>query len=391
MRSNERLSKARVEASELDYAEPKKRLMRSNEHLWCIIMAGGIGSRFWPVSGVDCPKQFIDVIGVGQSMIQLSVERFEQICLREHIIIVTGEAYVDRVHAQVPGLRPYQVLGEPLRRNTAPCIAYAASIIAHLDAEATIIVSPSDHAIFRRERFKNDLLQAVEIAQLHDWIITLGIQPVRPDTSYGYIQFCETPSLNEMANLHKVITFTEKPPIEVARRFIASGEFFWNAGILVWQLSTLRASYETYLPAISANFFTLDARTPTQELKHIYSQCEAISVDHGIMEKADNVHVLEASFGWSDVETWDSLYDVFHHDKGNNAIINGNVLAYDTLNCVVSIPNGKNAVLEGLDGYIVAASDDTLLVCRRQNEEQLFKFSSDIELSKWTDAGSKKK
>ena len=343
-------------------------------------MAGGIGSRFWPVSGVDCPKQFIDVIGVGRSMLQLSVERFEQLCPREHIIIVTGDAYVDRVHAQVSGLQPWQVLGEPLRRNTAPCIAYAASVIAHLDPEATIIVSPSDHAIFRRERFKNDLLQAVGTVQEHDWIITLGVQPVKPDTSYGYIQFREKPSLPDAQNLHEVVTFTEKPPVEVARQFIASGEFFWNAGILVWKLSVLRKAYESYLPAIATNFFALDADTPAQEIERIYSQCEAISIDHGIMEKAANVHVLEASFGWSDVETWESLYGVFHHDKDNNAVINGNVITYDTSNCVVAIPEGKNAVLEGLDGYIVAASSDTLLVCRRQSEEQLFKFASDVEL-----------
>lgn len=366
-----------------DFRDPKE-LMQNNNHTWCVIMAGGIGSRFWPVSGVDCPKQFIDVIGVGRSMLQLTVERYAQLFTLDHIIIVTGEAYVDRVHAQVPGLKPYQVLAEPLRRNTAPCVAYAASVIAHLDPEAVIIVSPSDHAIFRIERFRNNLQQAVETAQAHDWIITMGVQPVRPDTSYGYIQFREQPSLPEIDNLHEVVTFTEKPPVEVARQFMASGEFFWNAGILIWKLSVLRDAYERYLPAIAANFFTLDADTPSQEIERIYSHCEAISIDHGIMEKAGNVHVMEASFGWSDVETWDSLYSVIRHDKSKNAIFNGNVLTYDTCNCVVSIPNGMNAVLDGLDGYIVAASSDTLLVCRRQSEEQLFKFASDVEMSNLT-------
>lgn len=351
-------------------------------HLWCIIMAGGLGSRFWPVSSVDCPKQFIDVIGVGRSMLQLTFERFERLCPRDHIVIVTGEQYVERVREQVPGLQPWQVLGEPLRRNTAPCIAYAASVIAHLDPEATLIVSPSDHAVFRQERFVNDLQQAVKTVQEHEWIITLGAQPVKPDTSYGYIQFREQPSLPEAHNLHKVITFTEKPPVEMARQFIASGEFFWNAGILVWTLPVLRKAYEQFLPAIAASFFDLTASTDHSTLEQVYSLCEAISVDNGIMEKAGNVHVLAASFGWSDVETWDSLYGVFHHDKDDNAVVNGEMLAYDTRNCVVIIPEGKTAVLEGLDGYIVAATDDTLMICRRKNEELVFKFASDVELKK---------
>ena len=354
-------------------------------HTWCIIMAGGLGSRFWPVSVVDCPKQFIDVIGVGRSMLQLTFERFAKLCPREHIIVVTGEQYVGRVHEQVPGLLPYQVLGEPLRRNTAPCIAYAASVIARQDPEATIIVSPSDHAIFRQECFINDLRQAVKTVQDHEWIITLGAQPVRPDTSYGYIQFREQPSLPEAHNLHEVVTFTEKPPVEMARQFIASGEFFWNAGILVWRLPVLRKAYETYLPAIADSVFKLTLDTNHSTLEQVYSQCEAISVDHGIMEKASNVHVLAASFGWSDVETWESLYDVFRHDNAGNAVVNGDVFAYDTRNCVVVVPGNKTVVLEGLDGYIVAASDDTMLVCRRKSEDMIFKFANDVELKKLID------
>ena len=352
-------------------------------HLWCIIMAGGLGSRFWPVSGVDCPKQFIDVIGIGRSMLQLTFERFERLCPREHIIVVTGEQYVDRVREQVPDLLPWQVLGEPLRRNTAPCIAYAASVIAHFDPEATIIVSPSDHAVFRQERFVADMQQAIDTVQEHEWIITLGAQPVRPDTSYGYIQFRE-PTVNtpQSTNLFEVVTFTEKPPVEMARQFIASGEFFWNAGILVWRLPVLRKAYETYLPAIATSFFNLTPDTAPATLEAVYSQSEAISVDHGIMEKAGNVHVLAASFGWSDVETWDSLHGVFRHDKDNNAMVNGDVFAYDTSNCVVVVPGNKTVVLEGLDGYIVAANEDTLMVCRRQSEDKIFKFANDVELSR---------
>ena len=358
--------------------------MTDNKHLWCIIMAGGLGSRFWPISRTDNPKQFIDVVGVGRSMLQLTFERFERLCPRENIVIVTGEAYVDRVREQLPNLLPYQVLAEPLRRNTAPCIAYAASVIGQIDPEATLIVTPSDHAIFHRKEFVANMQQAVETVQNHDWIIILGAQPTRPDTSYGYIQFREQTILPETPNLHEVITFTEKPPVDMARQFIASGEFFWNAGIFVWSLPVLRKAYQKYLPAIAENFFSLSLDTSREELEHIYSQSEAISVDNGIIEKADNVYVLSASFGWSDVETWDSLYDVSRHDKNNNAIFGGSVFTYDTRNCLVIMPEDadKTVVLEGLDGYIVAASKETLMICRRKNEEQVFRFASDVELKK---------
>lgn len=348
-------------------------------------MAGGLGSRFWPISTTDSPKQFIDAMGTGESLLQFTFNRFVQICPRENIIIVTGEQYVERVHEQIPDLEPWQVLSEPLRRNTAPCIAYAASVIAQRDPQATIIVSPSDHAVFRRERFCADMQQAVETVQTHDWIITLGAQPVKPDTSYGYIQFHEEPSLPNAHNLHKVVTFTEKPPVEMARQFIASGEFFWNAGIFVWTLPVLREAYAKYLPAIAESFFSLSMDTPQEELERVYSQCESISVDHGIMEKAENVHVMAASFGWSDVETWDSLHGVFRHDRYGNAVVNGELFAYDTRNCVVVVPGGKTVVLEGLDDYIVAASDTTLLICRRKNEDKIFKFASDVELKKLID------
>lgn len=361
--------------------------MTMNKHTWCVIMAGGIGSRFWPISRTDHPKQFIDVMGVGRSMLQLTFERYEKICPRQNIVIVTGEQYADRVREQVPGLLPYQVLAEPLRRNTAPCIAYAAAVISQIDPEATLIVSPSDHAIFREEKFIADMHQAVQTVAEHDWIITLGAQPVRPDTSYGYIQFNEKPSLPKAKNLHKAVTFTEKPPLEMARQFIASGEFFWNAGIFVWQLPVLRETYRQYLPQIADTFFSLGLGTPWEDLERVYSQCESISVDNGIMEKADNVHVLAASFGWSDVETWESLYDVAHHDNNGNAVINGNVFTYNTKNTMVVMPNdeGRTVVIEGLDGYIVAASHDTLMICRRKSEEHIFRFSSDVELKKLID------
>ena len=363
----------------------------NNEHIWVIIMAGGLGSRFWPVSSVDCPKQFVDTMGVGRSMLQLTFERMEKLCPRDHIVVVTGEQYADRVREQVPNLLPWQVLGEPLRRNTAPCIAYAAAVIAQMDPDATIVVSPADHAVFGLDRFVRNLTQAIECVQEHDWIITLGAQPVKPDTSYGYIQFSKgvkrsekgvkgSEMTNVSEDLFEVVTFTEKPPVAMARQMIASGEFFWNTGLLVWRLPVLQQAYRQFLPAIADTFFNLTLNTNHATLEQVYSQCEAISVDHGIMEKADNVHVLAASFGWSDVETWESLYDVFHHDKAGNAIVNGLAVTNDTRNCVVIVPADKTVVLDGLDGYIVAADDDTLLICRRKNEDKIFKFASDVEM-----------
>lgn len=351
----------------------------SNEHNWVIIMAGGLGSRFWPVSSVDCPKQFVDTMGVGRSMLQLTFERMEKLCPRDHVIVVTGEQYTDRVREQVPGLLPWQVLGEPLRRNTAPCIAYAAAVIAQRDPEATIIVSPADHAIFGLDRFVRNLSRAINCVQEHDWIITLGAQPVKPDTSYGYIQFRDDP-VADCEKLYEVVTFTEKPPVEMARQMIASGEFFWNTGLLVWRLPVLRKAYEQFLPSIAETFFGLTLNTSHSMLEQVYSQCEAISVDNGIMEKADNVHVLAASFGWSDVETWDSLYGVFNHDKQGNALGHGMVVTYDTHNCMVAVPGDMTVVLDGLDNYIVAAGNDTLLICRRKNEDKIFKYANDVEM-----------
>lgn len=358
--------------------------MKKNEHLWTVIMAGGIGSRFWPISYTDNPKQFIDVMGVGRSMLQMTFDRCAQLCPRQNIIVVTGEAYADRVREQIPDLLPYQVLAEPLRRNTAPCVAYAAAIIGQVDPEATLVVTPSDLSIFREDRFVADLQQAADTVGQHDWIITLGAQPVRPDTSYGYIQFREQPSLPDAPNLHEVVTFTEKPPLEMARQFIASGEFYWNAGIFVWRLPVLRKAYEKYLPQVADLYFGPSFNNRPSTLEQTYSLCESISVDHGIMEMADNVYVLAASFGWSDVETWGTLYDTVPHDDNGNAIVRGNVFSYDTHNCLVSMPQDeeKTIVLEGLDGYIVAASDDTLLICRRTSEEQVFRFASDVEMKK---------
>lgn len=361
-----------------------------NQKNYCIIMAGGVGSRFWPMANVDCPKQFIDIMGTGESMLQSTFHRMERICPRENIIIVTGRADCERVRQQIPDLLSYQVLGEPIRRGTAPCIAYAAAVVGSLCEEANIIVTPSDHAIFNTDRYVEDMEQALAVIERHDWIVTMGVQPTNPNTKYGYIQFGEEAALPEQKNLHDVVTFTEKPPVEMARQFIMSGEFMWNTGILIWRYQVLKQAYQQYLPGVAQLFFgnaelgtaAVDGSTAAAELDRRYSICESISTDFGIMEKADNVYVVAAAFGWSDVETWDSLYETCGKDPNGNVMLTGNVFAYDVKNCVVHLPQDKTAVLQGLDGYIVAADDNLVMVCRRDQEERTVKFQSDVELRK---------
>ncbi len=353
-----------------------------NPNNYCIIMAGGFGSRFWPLCSLTKPKQFIDLLGTGESMIQETFRRFAQICPRENIIIVTTKAHEAQLRRQIPDLLDYQILCEPFRRNTAPCIAYAASIISQINPNANIIVSPSDHAIFGAENFQRNLLDAISLVDSHDWIVTLGARPVNPNIKYGYIQFREAQIQNTSSKVHKVITFVEKPPFDMACQFIASGEFLWNAGIFVWRLPVLKKAFQKYLPFIADKFFSLSMETPQKQLKEIYTQAQTISVDYGIIEKADNVYVMEAEFGWSDVETWESLYMAQHKDNDGNAISSGHVVTYDSHNCMVHLNPDKYAVIQGLDNYIVAAGADTLLICRRDQEEQLIRFNSDIELLK---------
>lgn len=344
-------------------------------------MAGGTGSRFWPMSQAENPKQFLDILNIGQSMLQSTFRRFEAFCPRENIFVVTGREYVHHVHEQIPGLAPWQVIGEPVRRNTAPCVAYAASVIAAINPQANIVVSPSDHAILGEKSFSSDIGQALAITRENDYIVTLGVRPSEPNTNYGYIQFAEEAALPGAEKLHKVITFTEKPPLDVAKAFYASGEFFWNSGIFVWRLPVLMEAYKQFLPDIAKSFFTLTRESKPADVEFIYSQSEAISVDFGIMEKASNVHVLEASFVWSDVESWETLYATLPPDDNGNCIVSGNVFAYNVKDTIVHIPAYRTLVLQGLEGYLVAGDRDTLLVCRRDQEDRIVKFASDVELA----------
>ena len=374
------MSKRMIGTCDLPLSQRKESAVKGNNY--CIIMAGGFGSRFWPICRDSSPKQFIDILGNGKSMLQTTFARFEKICPRENIIIVTHRSYEDRVRKQIGGLLPYQVLGEPTRRNTAPCVAYAASVIYAMNPNANIVVTPSDHAIFGEGRFVQDVEQALELTSKSECIVTIGVKPTTPNVQYGYIQFSEEPASPKAHNLHKVITFTEKPPVEMARQFIATGEFMWNSGVYVWSMATLRSVYERFLPGVAKSFFALTADTPFEEVERVYSQSETISVDFGIMEHAENVYVLEASFGWSDIESWDSLYSTSRKDEWGNGVVMGKSFLYDVKNTLVHVPQNRTVVLQGLDGYIVAADEDTILVCRKEDEDLVAKFASDVELDK---------
>ena len=349
-------------------------------------MAGGIGSRFWPFSRTQHPKQFHDVLGVGRSMLQLTVDRFRGICPPENVFVVTNRDYLALVHEHLPELPLDQILGEPVGRNTAPCIAYASYRIAQRDPAATIIVSPADHAVLREEEFRRLIRAAVATARQHEVLITLGVQPIRPDTGYGYIQY-----LNDAAQdlpgtgIHKVKTFTEKPDAELAQRFIDSGDFLWNAGLFIWQATSIIEAFQRELPDIAEVFEAgrLRLGTPREAdfIEEAYARCRNISIDYGVMEKADNVYVLPADIGWSDLGTWDSLHRVGQRDPRNN-VVDGDVLLYDTQECIIKTPRERLVVVQGLDGYIVAEHDNVLLICQRSEEQRVKEFVSDVKTQK---------
>ena len=352
-------------------------------------MAGGTGSRFWPMSQDDNPKQFLDLLGMGQSMLQTTFRRFEEICPRENIFIVTGREYVKHVHEQIPGLAERQVLGEPLRRNTAPCIAYAARIIGTVNPDANIIVTPSDHAVFGDRSFASDIMKALDIARKGEWIVTLGVFPTHAVTNYGYIQFAMDD--DKAKGVYKVRTFVEKPPEEMAETFIKSGEYFWNTGIYVLSLRTLCEAYRRHLPAVAENFAAVTLETPAEELDRIYSLSEAVSIDIGIMEKAGNVRGFKVSFAWSDVESWGTLYATAPHDLHGNSLVSGNVFVYDVHDTIVHLPHDTTVVLQGLDNYIVAGDKNTILICQREVENQIVKFASDVDIDRLTKVSKVKK
>lgn len=353
---------------------------------FCIIMAGGIGSRFWPLSRTAKPKQFLDILGTGRTFFQATFDRFSKIIPTENFIVVTNTKYKDIVLKQLPELKEEQVLLEPLRRNTAPCVAYATQKIKIKNKKANIIVAPSDHLILNESEFLRQINKGLDFVKENDALVTFGIKPNRPETAYGYIQVKKKIEFGDLTNLFKVKTFTEKPDSQMAQIFVESGEFFWNSGIFIWSLNSILDAFDMHLNEIS-NLFKRGEKlyNTINEIHFInktYSECQAISIDYGIMEKAKNVFVLTADFGWSDLGTWGSLYENTEKDASGNVVRGDNILLYDSKNCIVSVSDEKVAVLHGLDGYIVAESNDTLMICKKEDEDQIKKFVTDVKINK---------
>lgn len=348
-------------------------------------MAGGIGSRFWPVSRTAFPKQFHDMLGLGRTLLQMTYDRFLPIVPKENILVVTNERYRELVQKQLPDIRPEQILCEPYMRNTAPCVAYAAFWIADREPDANIIVAPSDHLILNNEEFLRIVNTGIEQGIGSGNLVTLGIKPTRPDTGYGYIQWAEDKhATNE--KVKKVKTFTEKPDLELAKDFLASGDFYWNSGIFVWTLSSILQAFQQHLPDMFRAFGDGAGvyGTPAEKefIEKTYSTSENISIDYGIMEKARNVNVVLSDFGWSDLGTWGSLHSHLAHDEHRNGAVGKNVMLYNCSDNVVHAEGNKLVVLHGLNGYIVVDNGNTLLVCKKDDEQKIKNFVNDIKIQK---------
>lgn len=352
-----------------------------NENNYALIMAGGVGSRFWPVSRTSYPKQFLDVLGTGKSLIQNTFERFKKILPVENIYILTNENYFDLVKEQLPELTDNQIIGEPIMRNTAPCIAYGCYKIQKTNPKARVVVAPSDHLILDTENFISVINQTLSVAEQNDCLITLGIKPSRPDTGYGYIQY-ENEILSK--NIHKVKTFTEKPSLEIAQTFLASGDFLWNSGIFIWSVNAIINAFDLYLPEMSEIFRdgknAYNTDTEKEFIQSAFQRCTNISIDYGIMEKAENVYVMPADFGWSDLGTWSSVYELAEKDYVGNAVINPEkVIMYNSSNCMVNLPKEKLVILNGLHDFIVVESNNTLMICPKDQEQHVKQVVADVK------------
>lgn len=343
------------------------------ERPYIVIMAGGIGSRFWPYSRNNRPKQFLDILGTGRTLLQMTYDRFVRISDQSLFFVVTNSKYEYLVKEQLPGIPENQILIEPLRRNTATCIAYASYRILNKNPEAKVIVTPADHLIVQEENFFNTMEIAIEAAGMEDRLITLGIRPNRPETGYGYIQYIS----NQGNPVKKVKTFTEKPNAKLAKTFIESGDFVWNSGMFVWKVSSIIKAFEKYMPDVSEVFeeggvhFSLESEDAF--IKKAYSLVRNISIDYGIMEKADEVYVVLGDFGWSDLGSWSSLYEV-HEKDGDNNVVHANTLLYNTKNCYIKVSPQKLVVVEGLDNYLINETENVLIICKLDGDKKFREF-----------------
>jgi mannose-1-phosphate guanylyltransferase len=347
-------------------------------------MAGGIGSRFWPISRNLRPKQFLDILGTGKTFLQETFCRFAKILPVENILIVTGAHYTDLVKEQLPDLDPAQIVSEPSRCNTAPCIAYATYKILDKNPNATIVVAPSDHLIINEAEFLRIINKALEFATANDSLVTLGIKPTRPETNYGYIQLNLSGEDVDMGKAYKVKTFTEKPNPELAKVFVESGEFFWNSGLFIWTAKTIQAALKSLLPEVNALFEQGVGKYNKPEesdfIKKVYNECISVSIDYGVMEKAENVFAFPGDFGWSDLGTWESLYLQWDKDDQSNMIDARQIILDKVSNSTITVSKKeKLVVIEGLDDYLIADTDDVLLICPRNNEERIKKIMKTVD------------
>ena len=348
-------------------------------HSHLVIMAGGIGSRFWPMSTPERPKQFVDVLGTGRTFIQMTVDRFKGILPAENVWVVTSQAYEDIVAEQLPEVPRGNILLEPCRRNTAPCIAYAAWRIKSIDPKATIVVSPSDHLVLDVPEFQRVITSAMDFASTSDAIVTLGMKPTRPETGYGYIQTDMSCPSARNKEIYRVDAFREKPDLATAEKYIRKPNMLWNAGIFIWNVSTVVNALRVYAPEINEVFENLLPLYGTDKeqdaINENFPKCESISVDYAILEKSEEIYCFPASFGWSDLGTWGSLRENVSRDNNGNAVIGNNVQTFETRDCVIHCSEERRVVVQGLDGYIVAEKDNTLLICKLSEEQRIKQFS----------------
>ncbi|MBQ3673609.1 MAG: mannose-1-phosphate guanylyltransferase [Paludibacteraceae bacterium] len=379
--------------------------MTQKENNYCVIMAGGVGSRFWPFSREEKPKQFLDFFGTGRSLLQMTVDRFRPLVPIENVFIVTNVAYKQLIREQVPDISEGQILCEPARRNTAPCIAYATAHIRALclrragltaatqdwscpEMQANIVVAASDHLILEEDKFRQAISKAFEFVAENKAILTLGMTPTRPETGYGYIQFLQPEESNipSAEGIYKVKTFTEKPNLEMAQVFLDSGDFLWNSGIFVWNLQTISEAFRYLLPEVADRFREGELLMGTKQeesfIEQIFPKCPNISIDYGIMEKAENVFVLPSSFGWSDLGTWGSLYELSEKDAQGNVSLHSDARFYDAERNIVVLESGKTAIVQGVDDMIIAEQGGALLVCKRAEEQRIKQFVADISTNK---------
>ncbi len=346
-------------------------------NVYCVVMAGGIGSRFWPISRQAKPKQFLDIMGTGKSFLRHTFERFREIIPTEKFLIVTNRRYRDLVLEQLPELNPEQIILEPVGRNTAPCIAYAAYTILARDPEARMVVTPSDHLVLDQATFSSIIRECLDFTLNNEALMTIGIRPTRPETGYGYIQ------ISDENPISKVKCFTEKPNLEVAQTFVQCGEFFWNSGIFIWKVRDIVKALERHQPDIASLFATAVESFGTdaeqEAIERVFSVCRPISIDYGVMEKAENAYVRCGDFGWSDVGTWGSIYQHARKDRYANAKPKEGCYTYDTRSCIISTPEGKISIINGLKDYIVVDTDDVLMICPRSDEQNIKKYIDEVK------------